>query len=96
VSETLVQAIIRLVVVFIVAGLTAVAANLTILANAVSDPIYSALVVAIGTAVISAILKYLGGPTQPVTPVVEPVAALGRAASAAGTVVVKRPNWLAI
>jgi hypothetical protein len=67
-NERLVQALIRLVVIFIVAGLSALGANLTLLQDAVDDPVMASLVVSIITAAISAILKYLGGATsQPVT-----------------------------
>lgn len=84
-NEVLVQALIRLVVIFVTAGLAAVGANLTILKDAVSDPIMAAAVVAIITAVISAVGKYLGGATAPA-----PVTHGEGAAPAA------RPNVLAV
>lgn len=86
-NEGLAQAGIRLLIVFITAGLGALGANLTILQEAVDDPIMASAVVAIATAVINAILKYLGGPTEPM-----PAADSGVRAAAPK----KRPNWFAI
>lgn len=85
-SPALSQALIRLVIIFLTAGVAAIGANLTILQEAITDPVLSAMVVAVITAVLSAIGKYLGGATQPVEPTV------GRAA--AGDV--KTPNVLSV
>lgn len=67
-DERLMQALIRLLVIGVVAFLSAIGANLTILQDAINDPVFASLVFSVVTAVISAILKYLGGiTTQPVT-----------------------------
>lgn len=63
-SEALAQALIRLVVGSVSAGLLFIAANLTVLSGAIDDPILAGLVLSIGPGVISAILKYIGGPTE--------------------------------
>jgi hypothetical protein len=60
VSPALVQALQRLVVVAVVGALTAVGINLTVLNGALPN---AALLIPIITAVISAVLKFLGGPT---------------------------------
>lgn len=87
-DERLAQALIRLVVIFLTAGVTALGANFTILQEAINDPVFASLVFAVGTAILSAILKWLGGITQ------EPVSTDGvRAADRRG---VKRPNALAL
>jgi hypothetical protein len=59
-SPALSQALQRLVVVAIVGALTAVGINLTVLDGALPN---AALLIPVITAVISAVLKYLGGPT---------------------------------
>lgn len=59
-SPALVQALQRLVVVAVVGALTAVGINLTVLDGALPN---AALLIPVITAVISAVLKYLGGPT---------------------------------
>lgn len=60
-SPALLQALQRLVVIAVVGGLSAVAANLTVLDGALGT---NALVlIPVLTAVIDAVLKYLGGPT---------------------------------
>ncbi len=64
-SQGLAQALQRLVTVFLVTGLAAVGANLTILNGAIPDPIMASAVIAIVSAVIEAILKWLGGPVVP-------------------------------
>jgi hypothetical protein len=88
VDERLVQALIRLVIVFITAGLAALGTSLTVLQEAISDPILASTIVAVVTAVINAILKYLGGATsQPVTE--EGVRASNRRGE-------NRPNVLAV
>lgn len=63
-SPALVQALQRLVVIFVVGGLSAVGLNLTVLNGALGDS--ALLLIPILTAVIDAILKYLGGATVPV------------------------------
>lgn len=90
-NERLMQALIRLVVVFLTAGVGAVAANLTILQEAISDPIFASLVFSTATAVLSAILKWLGGATEPAEPVAEGARSGGRGARAP-----RRPNPLAL
>jgi hypothetical protein len=62
VSPALVQALQRLVVIAVVGALTAVGLNLTVLDGALPN---AALFIPVLTAVISAILKYLGGATVP-------------------------------
>jgi hypothetical protein len=64
-QEKLVQAIIVLVRVFIVAGLTGVLASLTILTTVISDPWLASFVIATITSLVSGALKWLGGPTTP-------------------------------
>jgi hypothetical protein len=61
VSPALVQALQRLVVIFVVGGLSAVGLNLTILNGALGNT--ALLLIPVLTAVIDAVLKYLGGPT---------------------------------
>jgi hypothetical protein len=67
-SERLVQALIRLAVTFVLAGIAAVIPMLSILSESVSDPVLATVVIAVATAVLQAIAKYLGGPTEPVQP----------------------------
>jgi len=64
-SPALVQALQRLVVIFVVGGLSAVGLNLTILNGALGNT--ALLLIPVLTAVIDAALKYLGGPTVPVS-----------------------------
>ncbi len=64
-SSALMQALQRFVTVFVVAGLSAILANITILNGAIPDPIMASAIIAIVTAFIEAILKWLGGPVQP-------------------------------
>lgn len=94
-NERLVQAVIRLIVIFVASGLTALGANLTILQEAVDDPILSALVFSLGTSLITAVLKWLGGATQPVSPVAADTEGVraGRRRAAAEP---ERPNIFAI
>ena len=63
-SPALVQALQRLVVIFVVGGLSAVGLNLTVLNGALGSN--ALLLIPILTAAIDAILKYLGGATVPV------------------------------
>lgn len=63
-SPALVQALQRLVVIFVVGGLSAVGLNLTVLNGALGAN--ALLLIPILTAAIDAVLKYLGGPTVPV------------------------------
>lgn len=87
-DERLVQALIRLLVIGAVAFLSAIGANLTILQGAVADPVFASLVVSVLTAIISAVLKYLGGVTS------QPTAQEGvRANDRRG---VQRPNPFAV
>lgn len=86
-NTALTQALIRLVVIFVTAGLGALGANLTILQDAVTDPIFASTIVAVITALISAVLKYLGGAT---------VQAPDRGVRGAGEGATKNPNPLAI
>lgn len=62
-SPVLVQALQRLVVIAVVGALTAVGLNLTVLDGALPNAV---LLIPVITAVISSVLKYLGGPTVPV------------------------------
>ena len=62
-SPALVQALQRLVVIFVVGGLSAVGLNLTVLNGALGSN--ALLLIPILTAAIDAILKYLGGATVP-------------------------------
>ena len=62
-SPALVQALQRLVVIFVVGGLSAVGLNLTLLNGALGSN--ALLLIPILTAAIDAILKYLGGATVP-------------------------------
>ena len=64
-SPALVQALQRLVVIFVVGGLSAVGLNLTVLNGALGSN--ALLLIPILTAAIDAILKYLGGATVPVS-----------------------------
>lgn len=91
-GERLVQALMRLVIIFIVAGVSAVGLNLTILKDAIDDPIVADLAFSILTSIIAGVLKYFGGVTvQPVTPVEgEP-----RARGASRVQAAKRPNIFA-
>jgi uncharacterized membrane protein len=95
VSENLTQALIRLVVTFILAGIAAVIPLLTILEGAVPDehkPLV-AITIPIITSVLSAIAKALGGVTvQPDATVAGP---LPRGAGTPAATA-KRPNALAI
>ena len=86
-NETLIQALIRLLVIFVLAGVGAVGVNLTILKDSISDPIMAAAVEAIAGAVLAAIAKYLGGATEQS----REIRGRARAANAA-----ERPNPLAI
>ena len=61
-SPKLVQALERLLVIAIVGALTAVGINLTVLNGALPN---AALLIPVITAVIEAVLKYLGGATIP-------------------------------
>lgn len=63
-SPALVQALQRLVVVAVVGALSAVGLNLTILNGALGSQ--AVLLIPILTAIIDAVLKYLGGATVPV------------------------------
>jgi hypothetical protein len=81
VSPALVQALQRLVVVAVVGALTAVGINLTVLDGALPN---AALLIPVITAVISAVLKYLGGPTIQVA---------HAAAARAGAGIDKPPFW---
>ena len=63
-SPALVQALQRLVVIFVVGGLSAVGLNLTVLNGALGSN--ALLLIPILTAAIDAVLKYLGGATVPV------------------------------
>ena len=67
-KEKLVQALIRLVVVFVTAGLVAALACISVLQSAISDPVLASIVIAFGTALLQGILKFMGGPTEPVLP----------------------------
>lgn len=92
-SETATQALIRLVVTFLVTGLTALAANLTLLNDVISDKTLATLTIAVGAALIQAVLKYLGGATHQDAPV---VAGGPRGANPAGAHNAKRPNPFAV
>jgi hypothetical protein len=81
VSPALVQALQRLVVIAVVGALTAVGINLTVLDGALPN---AALLIPVITAVISAVLKYLGGPTIQVA---------NAATSRAGAGIDKPPFW---
>ena len=61
-SPALVQALQRLIVIAVVGALTAVGINLTVLNGALPN---AALLIPVITAVIEAVLKYLGGATIP-------------------------------
>lgn len=91
-NENMQQALVRLVVVFLTAGVGAIGANLTVLKDAIADPIYATLVFSVITAVISAILKFLGGATQQAPAPLDGEAPRGANRARAG----KRPNLLAI
>jgi len=64
-SPALVQALQRLIVIAVVGALTAVGINLTVLNGALPN---AALLIPVITAVIEAVLKYLGGATIPASP----------------------------
>jgi hypothetical protein len=83
-NEALVQAVERLITIFVVAGLVAIGADLTILKDAISDPTLATFVFAIGTAVIDAVLKYIGGATMPT------------ASMKVGLLASDRPHWWAV
>jgi hypothetical protein len=62
-SPAVTQALERLLVIAVVGALTAVGANVTILNGTLPNAAYLIPVI---TAIIDAVLKYLGGPTVPV------------------------------
>jgi hypothetical protein len=62
-SPALTQALQRLLVIAVVGALTAVGLNLTVLNGALPN---AALLIPIITAIIEAVLKYLGGATIPI------------------------------
>ena len=62
-SPALTQALERLLVIAVVGALTAVGLNLTVLNGALPN---AALLIPIITAIIEAVLKYLGGATIPI------------------------------
>ena len=70
-NEAVVQALIKGVVIFVIAGLTALGLNAAELVQigTQGDPITGPLTLSIVTALIGAILKWIGGPTTdaPVT-----------------------------
>jgi hypothetical protein len=90
-NEALVQALIRLVVTFVVAGIGAIIPLLTILTTAVpsSQVPYVTIVVAALTAILSGVVKLLGGATTPAM-------GAGRAKLAPGAAAAERPNPFAI
>lgn len=67
------QAALRLVVVGASAAVAAILANATILQGAIEDPVQATLAFSIFTAVLQAILKYLGGVTTQPAPSAEGV-----------------------
>ena len=81
-SPALVQALQRLVVIFVVGGLSAVGLNLTVLNGALGAT--ALLLIPVLTALIDAVLKFLGGPTTPVANV---------SVSRAGRAVFDWPHW---
>ena len=81
-SEALIQALERLVTIAVVAAIGAVIANITVLSNAL--PQNAVLVIPIITAVLDAILKYIGGPTMPT------------ASMRVGLAAADRPHWWAV
>lgn len=87
-NEAIVQALIRGGRVFIVAGLVALGLDLGAIVEIGTggDVLYGPLIFAVATAVIEAILKAVGGPTEPATPVA------GRTAASSAN----RPNPLSI
>lgn len=88
-NEAIVQAVLQGVKVFIVAGLTALGADLSgiIAIGTAGDPLTGPLLLSVGTALIVAILKAIGGPTTP-APVTH-----GRGA---GEAAAERPSFLAV
>jgi hypothetical protein len=83
-----IQAVIRFLIIGVVAAVGAFGANISVLKEAVDDPILASVVEALVIAALSAVTKYLGGPTEPAR------VSRGAAAGAAGEV--KRPSPLAI
>ena len=63
-NERLTQALIRLAVSFVLAGIGAVIPLLTILNDAVDDKVMAAMVIAVATAVLQGAAKYIGGATE--------------------------------
>jgi hypothetical protein len=81
-NEALIQAIERFIVLFIIAGIGAVIANISLL-NGVLTPAEQAFV-PVFVALLDAILKLLGGATMPVN------------APSAGLTKPDRPHWWAV
>jgi hypothetical protein len=81
-NEALIQAIERLVTVAIVAAIGAVIANITVLNNVLGSN--ALILIPVITAVLDAILKYIGGATMPVN------------APSAGLTKPDRPHWWAV
>lgn len=88
-NEAIIQALLQGLKVFVVAGLTALSADLSglVAIGTANDPLTGPLILSIISAVIVAILKAIGGPTTP-APVTH-----GRAA---GESAAPRPNILAV
>lgn len=97
-NERITQALIRGVVVMIVAGLTALGADAANIVNIGTggDEVTSSLVLSILLAIIQFALKYIGGPTTPAPTPVSGLTGVRGVKAATEAAPAKRPNILSV